>query len=75
MASTTDMNTITFRRCGMGYQIIHKTNQRTGVNETKAYPKIYICLLTKLTGDYLSWNALKKLCIMPLGDKFQVFAR
>jgi len=26
MASTTDMNTITFRRCGMGYQIIHMTS-------------------------------------------------
>jgi len=35
------------------------TSQRTGNNETKAYPTIRICLLITLTGDCLSWNAYK----------------
>ena len=39
-ASTSDMNNIAFRLCAMGYQSIHVTNQRTGNNETKAYPTI-----------------------------------
>ena len=55
----------------MGYRQIHKTSQRTGYNETKAYPTIRICLLITLTGDYLSWNARFELCEMPKGDKFQ----
>jgi len=40
-----------------GLSTIHKTSQRTGNNETKAYPTIHICLLVTLTGDCLSWNA------------------
>ena len=56
-ASTSDMNNIAFRLCAMGYQSIHVTSQRTGNNETKAYPTIRICLLITLTGDCLSWNA------------------
>ena len=53
-ASTSDMNNIAFRLCAMGYQSIHVTSQRTGNNETKAYPTIRICLLITLTGDCLS---------------------
>ncbi len=53
-ASTSDMNNIAFRLCAMGYQSIHVTNQRTGNNETKAYPTIRTCLLITLTGDCLS---------------------
>jgi len=65
------MNNITSPCRVMGYQQIHKTSQRTGCNETKAYPTIRICLLSTLTGDCLSWNALHELCVMPQGDKFQ----
>ena len=52
-ASTSDMNNIAFRLCAMGYQSIHVTSQRTGNNETKAYPTIRICLPITLTGDFL----------------------
>ena len=58
-ASTSDMNNIAFRLCAMGYRFIHITNQRTGDNETKAYPTICTCLLIALTGDCLRWNARK----------------
>ena len=54
-----------------GLSIIHATSQRTGNNETKAYPTIRICLLATLTGDCLSWNAQYELCEMPQGDKSQ----
>ena len=67
MASTSDMNNITFHLCVMGYQIIHVTGQRTGINETKAYPTIRTCLLITLTGDCLSWNARKSYAKCPHG--------
>jgi len=59
MVSTSAMNNITSHLGVMSYQTIHRTSQRTGVNETKAYPTIRICRLTTLTGDCLSWNARK----------------
>lgn len=55
--STSDMNTITFLPLCNGLPTIHMTCQRTGDNETKAYPTIRICLLIVLTGDCLSWSA------------------
>ena len=60
-ASTSDMNNIAFRLCAMGYQSIHVTNQRTGNNETKAYPTIRTCLLITLTGDCHIGQELPKL--------------
>ena len=71
LVSTSDMNNITSRIRVMGYRKIHVTDQRTGNNETKAYPTIHICLLVTLTGDCLSLNAHIELCEMPQGDKFQ----
>ena len=65
-ASTSDMNNIAFRLCAMGYQSIHVTSQRTGNNETKAYPTIRICLLITLTGDCLSRNAQTSYAKCPL---------
>ena len=65
-ASTSDMNNIAFRLCAMGYQSIHVTNQRTGNNETKAYPTIRTCLLITLTGDCLSRNAQTSYAKCPL---------
>ena len=65
-ASTSDMNNIPFRLCAMGYQSIHVTSQRTGNNETKAYPTIRICLLITLTGDCLSRNAQTSYAKCPL---------
>lgn len=64
--STSDMNNIAFRLCVMGYQSIHVTSQRTGNNETKAYPTIRICLLITLTGDCLSRNAQTSYAKCPL---------
>ena len=66
-ASTSDMNNIAFRLCAMGYQSIHVTSQRTGNNETKAYPTIRICLLITLTGDCLSRNAQMSYAKCPCG--------
>ena len=60
------MNNIAFRLCAMGYQSIHVTSQRTGNNETKAYPTIRICLLITLTGDCLSRNAQTSYAKCPL---------
>ena len=68
-ASTSDMNNIAFRLCAMGYQSIHVTSQRTGNNETKAYPTIRICLLITLTGDCLSRNAYR-LCAKALNIRY-----
>ena len=42
------------------------TSQRTGNNETKAYPTIRICLLITLTGDCLSRNAQTSYAKCPL---------
>ena len=74
--STSDMNTITFQPLCNGLPIIHKTSQRTGINETKAYPTIRICLLIVLTGDCLSRNAGNTKCVTAMrnaltGDKSQ----
>ena len=64
--STSDMNNITYPCRVMGYQKIHMTSQRTGNNETKAYPTIRICQLITLTGDCLSWNVYCELCSLRL---------
>lgn len=75
-ASTSDMNNIAFRLCAMGYQSIHVTSQRTGNNETKAYPTIRI-----LPTYYANWGLPKsecsnELCEMPpVGDKSQALER
>ena len=47
------------------------TSQRTGNNETKAYPTIRICLLITLTGDCLNLNARKSYAKCRYGDKSQ----
>ena len=58
----------------MGYRKIRETSQRTGNNETKAYPTIHISQLNILTGDCLNRNAQRTLFVKAMrnaltGDK------
>ena len=73
MVSTSDMNNVTLCPLCNGLSTIHMTSQRTGNNETKAYPTIRICLLITLTGDCLSLNARKSYAKCLYGEKSQVF--
>ena len=55
---THDIGTIIEILPMIGYCQTYITCQRTGGNETKAYPTIHTSLLTALTGDTLNRNAL-----------------
>lgn len=70
-ASTSDMNNTAYPCRAVGYQSIHMTSQRTGFNETKAYSDN-----PHLPAYHINWGlpkleCLKRLCVMPRGDKFQ----
>ena len=74
-ASTSDMNNTAYPCRAVGYQSIHMTSQRTGFNETKAYSDN-----PHLPAYHINWGlpkleCLKRLCVMPRGDKFQACER
>jgi len=74
LPETCDMGNIRNRCLLMGYQISHMTRRRTGVKRTKAHPTIHT------PTNFANWGlpkpeCLKRLCVMPLGDKSQGFAK